>query len=77
MRIFGVLSLLITLVIVGLLAKKQLASGVAPPVLPALPGASAASASAPPATPQQQVQQFKKAVESQMQQARPTGDDEK
>jgi hypothetical protein len=74
--VFSVLSLLIVVVIIGFLAKKQLGSLAAPPVLPAAPGA-APTAAGKPATPQQTVQGFQKAVESQMQQARPMPDDPK
>ena len=77
MRVFGILSLLIALVIVGLLAKKQLGSLAGPTALPAVPGASASAAAIAPANPQQQVQQFKQAVEAQMQQARPMPEDSK
>ena len=71
--VFGVLSLLIVVAVIGVLAKKQLGS--------AAPVASAASqgsteAMAPPAgTPAQQVQQFKQSVEGAMQQARPMPDE--
>lgn len=78
--IFGVLGLLMVVVIVGMLAKKQLGTGVAPVV----PGAAApAGASAPPASPaspaspKQQVQQFEQAVQGAMQQARPMPDNDK
>jgi hypothetical protein len=70
--IFGVLSLLVVVAIVGMLAKKQLSAGVAPQ----LPGAPAAS-SAPAGTPKQQVQQFEQAVQGAMQQARPMPDNDK
>jgi type II secretory pathway pseudopilin PulG len=59
--VFGVVGLVVVLAIVGVLAKKQLSAGVAPRAT----GAPSA------ATPQQQVQQFQKAAESAMQQARP------
>ena len=68
--IFSVLGLLVVVAIVGVLAKKQLAAGVAPA---AQPGA----VSAPAATPKQQVQQFEQAVQGAMQQARPMPDDDK
>lgn len=71
--VFGILSLLFAVAIVGFLAKKQLGSVVAPPPV-AVPGAPAG---APPATPQQQVQQYKNAVEGAMQQARPMPDEPK
>jgi hypothetical protein len=71
--VFGVLSLLFVVAIVGFLAKKQLSAGVAPPVS-AVPGAAAG---APPATPKQQVEQFKQAVDGAMQQPRPMPDEPK
>jgi hypothetical protein len=65
--IFGVVSLLVVLAIVGVLAKKQLSSA------PAVPGTSAG------ATPQEQSQQVqqqvKQSVEATLQQARPAADD--
>ncbi|MCW5648266.1 MAG: hypothetical protein KIS62_00825 [Ramlibacter sp.] len=70
--IFGVLGLLMVVLIVGVLAKKQLGAVSAPPVVP---GAAAVPAPAPGATPQQQVDQYKKAVEGALQQARPMPDD--
>jgi hypothetical protein len=66
--IFGVVGLLVV-VIVGMLAKKQLA-GVAP-------RAAAGTEAAAPATPQQQVKQFEQAVQGAMQQARPMPDTDK
>jgi hypothetical protein len=70
--IFGVLSLLIVVAIVGMLAKKQLASGTAPAAGPGLPATGVAM---PAGTPQQQVQQFQQAVQGAMQQPRPMPDD--
>lgn len=70
--IFGVLSLLIVVAIVGMLAKKQLASGTAPVAGPGLPAAGVA---VPSGTPQQQVQQFQQAVQGAMQQPRPMPDE--
>ena len=73
--IFGVLSLLITVAVVGLLARKQLA---------VLPGAGSAPTDAagvviPMATPQQSSQrvqgQVKKSIEDALQQTRPQADD--
>ena len=66
--VFGVLSLLIVVAVVGLLAKKQLA-GVQAPVPSA--GPPAAGVAAPAGTPQQQVQQVQQAVQGAMQQPRP------
>ena len=70
--IFGVLSLLVVVAIVGMLAKKQLSAGVAPPVK-----TDGAGVSAPTGTPKQQVQQFEQAVQGSMQQARPMPDNDK
>jgi hypothetical protein len=70
--VFGVLSLLVVVAIVGVLARKQLAA-VAPVAGP--PPVVAPGTMAPPAgTPQQQVQQFQQAVEGTLQQARPVDD---
>lgn len=77
--IFGLVGLVVTLAIVGLLAKKQLTALRAP--MPALPNATgaAAPASAPAATvreqSQQMQQQVKQQVEGLMQQARPMPED--
>ncbi|MBX3587554.1 MAG: hypothetical protein KF796_13015 [Ramlibacter sp.] len=70
--IFGVLGLLVVVLIVGMLAKKQLSAVSAPPAMPA--GVSVPAAP-PGATPQQQVDQYKQAVEGALQQARPMPDD--
>jgi hypothetical protein len=69
--VFGVLSLLIVVAIVGVLAKKQLSAAVGPTTAPA----SVEGASLPSGTPRQQVQQFKQAVEGAMQQPRPMPED--
>ena len=72
--LFGVLSLLVVVAVVGLLAKKQLSSVTAPlPVV--LPGAAVGTAPASAASPQQRVQQVQRAVQDAMQQARPMPDD--
>lgn len=63
--VFGVLSLLFVVAIVGFLAKKQMSSAVSPPSAVAVPGA----------TPKQQVDQVKQAVEAAVQQARPMPED--
>lgn len=73
--IFGVLSLLVVVAIVGILAKKQLGA-----VAPAAQPAAATAPGTPPVlsgTPQQQVQQYQQAVQGAMQQARPMPDDTK
>ncbi len=70
----GILGLLLALVVVGLLAKKQLGAvaGTAP--------ATQSGVSAPVGTPQQQSQQLqdqvKKSVEEAMQQKRPESPDQ-
>lgn len=71
--VFGVLSLLVVVAVIGILTKKQLGA-VAPVAAPATAGAPAGMA-APTGTPQQQVQQFRQAAEGAMQQARPMPDD--
>lgn len=83
--IFGVLSLMVALVVVGILAKKQLgASPVAPAALlrpgqvdPALTPSDARPGASPRAqSPQQQQQQVRQSLESAMQQAIPMPDDQ-
>jgi hypothetical protein len=69
--IFGVLSLLVVVAVIGILAKKQLGAAVAP----AIPAGAPAGMAAPSGTPQQQVQQFRQAAEGALQQARPMPDD--
>jgi hypothetical protein len=75
MRMFGLVGLLVALVVVGLLVKKQL-GGVAAPVLPA---GTAATAGAPAgdarAQSQQIQQQFKQSLDAAMQ-ARPVPADD-
>lgn len=83
--IFGVMSLLIVLLVVGMLAKKQLVAvpvtqshlqSPAPAEQPAnLPGTSAGVTQQ--VRSQQIQQQIKQSVEAAMQQARPIPDDEK
>lgn len=70
--VFGVLSLLIAVAVIGVLAKKQLGA-VAPVAAPV--GAPEGAMAAPAGTPQQQVQQFQQAVQGALQQARPMPDD--
>ena len=73
--VFGVLSLLIVVAVVGVLAKKQLGALSGAGTTPA----TAAGVSSPPSTPQQQSQQLqnqvKKSVDAAMQQTRPEADD--
>jgi len=61
MRVFGLLSLVLALVIVGLLAKKQLATAAAP-VLPSVPGVAAPAPGDAPADARTQAQQVQKQV---------------
>lgn len=71
--VFGVLGLLVVVAIIGVLAKKQMGAGVAPPAR-TVPGVAAPD---PAATPKQQVEQFQKAVEGVVQQPRAMPDDTK
>ena len=75
--VFTILSLVVVVAIIGVLVKKQMGSLAGPAALPAVPGAAAPAPGAPPPTPQQTVNQYKQAVEGQMQQARPMPDDPK
>lgn len=72
--IFGVLSLLVVVAVIGMLAKKQLGA-VAPAAAPSA-GVPAGTMAAPTGTAQQQVQQFRQAVDGVMQQARPMPEDQ-
>lgn len=69
--IFSIVGLLLVVVVIGMLAKKQLGAGVAP----ADPTAAGPGVATPTGTPQQQQEQFKRAIEGAMQQARPMPDD--
>ena len=75
--VFGVVGLVVALAIVGVLAKKQLASTQA--VVPSLQVPGAAPVPAPTGTvreqSQQVQQQYKQALEAAMQQARPMPDE--
>ena len=71
--VFGIVGLLVVVLIVGLLAKKQLSAGVAPQD----PAATAQGVTVPTGTPKQQVQQYQNAVQGAMQQARPETDEGK
>lgn len=74
MRTFGLVGLLLALVIVGLLVKKQLA-GVAAPVLPAgAPVTGSAPSGDARAQSQQIQQQIKQSLDAAVQ-ARPVPDD--
>jgi hypothetical protein len=72
--VFGALSLLVVLAIVGVLAKKQLgAAGAGAANTPA----ATQGVTAPTGTPKQQVDQFKQSVDNAMQQSRPVTDETK
>ncbi|MCF8210596.1 MAG: hypothetical protein K9K38_14530 [Rhodoferax sp.] len=74
--IFGIVSLLVVLGIVGVLAKKQLGATreIKLPASVAVPGVSGTPGDAPQ-TPQQIQQQFKSAAEAALQQPRPGADE--
>ncbi|RYF35409.1 MAG: hypothetical protein EOO26_00875 [Comamonadaceae bacterium] len=74
MRIFGLVGLLLALVIVGLLVKKQFTT-LAAPSLPPVPGATAAPAGTVKDQSQQIQQQYKQAIDAAMQQPRKMPDD--
>jgi hypothetical protein len=61
MRMFGLLGLVLALVIVGLLARKQL-TATARPALPAVPGAASPAPGETPAHARAQVQQVQTQV---------------
>jgi hypothetical protein len=61
MRVFGLLGLVLALAIVGLLAKKQLTTAVAP-ALPSVPGVAAPAPGSAPADVRTQTQQVQKQV---------------
>jgi multidrug efflux pump subunit AcrB len=74
--VFGVLSLLVVVAIVGFLAKKQLGRASAPVAVPPAEGVPSVASGGTPAQQSQQLQQqVKKDVESLMQQARPMPED--
>lgn len=80
--VFGVLSLLIVVAVIGVLAKKQLGSmsSTTPALVPAAPMAGAPMPATTPGAnvaeqSQQMQQQTKQAMESMLQQARPMPDE--
>ncbi|MDQ0036155.1 uncharacterized protein YkwD [Variovorax boronicumulans] len=78
MRVFGLLGLVLALVIVGLIAKKQLTTTAVAPVLPSVPGAAAPAPDEAPAdvrTQSRQVQQQVKDALDAAAQARKMPDD--
>lgn len=70
--VLGIVGLLVVVVIVGVLAKKQLTAVSVPPA-----GPGATPGTAPAATPRQQVEQFKQGLDATMQQPRPMPEDSK
>ena len=75
MRILGLLGLVLTLLIVGLLVKHQLA-GMSKPVSPAATAAPSSIGAADPRAQSQQIQQqFKQSLDAAMQTPRPMPDD--
>lgn len=78
--VFGALSLLLVVLVIGLLVKKQLTSVASMPGVPAnaaAPGAASAASGTPAQQSQQLQQHYKQAIEGAMQQARPSGDEVK
>lgn len=71
--VFGILSLLVVVAIIGILAKKQLGAGA--PAAAASPAPEGAVMQQPAGTPAQQVQQVRQAIDATMQQARPMPDE--
>jgi len=69
--VFGVLSLLIVVAVIGVLAKKQLS----PAPVKVAPADTGVNLPAPAAAPQQQVQQVRQQIENTLQQARPMPED--
>lgn len=61
MRALGLIGLVLALLIVGLLAKKQMGSGVSS-AMPAVPGVAAPAAGEAPATVRDQAQQVRQQV---------------
>lgn len=74
MRIFGLVGLLLALVIVGLLVKKQFTT-LAAPGLPPVPEATAAPTGTVKDQSQQIQQQYKQAIDAAMQQPRKMPDE--
>jgi multidrug efflux pump subunit AcrB len=76
--LFGLVSLLMVVAIVGILAKKQLSSVTSGPAAAASSAGVTLPTTTPGATPQQQSQQIqqqvKQSVEATLQQARPVDD---
>jgi len=76
MRVFGLLCLVLALVIVGVLAKKQLSAVTTVPAAALSPGAAGQVGGDPRASSQQIQQQFKQSLDAAMQQQRPVNDDQ-
>ncbi len=75
MRTLGLVGVLLALVIVGLLVRKQFGAGLA--VTPALPADAAVAAPPPAQNPRQAQEQFKQSLDAAMQQPRAMPDDAK
>ena len=74
--IFLILSVLLTLAIVGVLVKKQLASTAASvSSTPGLPASSSSSSSSPSSPPKDIQQQYKQALDAAMQPAKRDADE--
>jgi hypothetical protein len=73
--LFSIVGLLLALLMVLFLVKKQLTATGAPIALPQAPGAAATLPSGVGATPAQQAEQYKQAVDALMQQKRPEPDE--
>ncbi|HEY0202462.1 MAG TPA: hypothetical protein VGC24_12285 [Burkholderiaceae bacterium] len=75
---FGLIALVLALLVVGVLVKKQLAATVAPAPSLALPGAAPVSPGATVREQSQQIQQqYKQALDAAVQQPRPEPDEAK
>jgi uncharacterized membrane protein len=67
--ILSLLGLMVVLLVVGLLAKKQMTAVSTPPL------SAAGTVAAPAVAPQHQVQQFRQNLDAALQQARPIPDE--
>jgi hypothetical protein len=73
--VFGVIALLLVLAVVGVLAKKQLGTGLTPTA--AQTPAPGSTVTAPSGAPREQVRQIEQAVQGAMQQPRAMPDEGK
>lgn len=76
MRVLGLVGVVLALVIVGLLVRKQLGSTITSPALPASAGAAAAPA-ASASNPRQMQEQFKQSLDAAMKTPRDLPDEAK